>query len=251
METLASVFATLVFFVNMAFPKANLSQALGVVLDSPQTSVLSESDQTTDTIGRTSTLEVIKVREEAREKREELKSEFEAKREEAKEKRKESREEFKTKLAELRDEKKKEIVERIDEKLSTLNSKWVDRWNKVLERLTEVLAKIKLRTSTAKANGKDTSAIETAIASAEKAITDAQEAVNVQAGKNYVIIIGDEEGIGQDVRTTINQFHADIRTTKEAVSKAKEAVKNVFQSLKTIVGEGEEAKTERETNAEE
>ncbi len=158
-----------------------------------------------------------------------------AMRQDAAEKRETKREEWREKLQSLKDERKQKMVENIDERIAKLNDKWVDHWNRTLKRLTAILDKI-----SEKADGE---ADNKAIANATKAIEEAQKAVNSQAGKTYEITIADDTPIGQSVRSTISNFHNDLKVVKEAVKKAKDAT---VEALRTVVGANDEERSDKD-----
>lgn len=133
------------------------------------------------------------------------------------------REEFKQRLQTIRDEKKKAVVERLDNKLSQVNEKRTNRMLEYLERLSPILTKIKERTSFAKSSGKDTTAVDTAIASAEATLTNAQNAATTQAEKEYVITI-DSQTLRNTVGKTTSQLQSDLQIVHKAVVDAKQKV---------------------------
>ncbi|MBX4205740.1 hypothetical protein KW795_00930 [Candidatus Microgenomates bacterium] len=259
MQNLASLFVTLVTVVNTLAPTSNINKILSFnPLSKASQAVLSETDESntqsagdsgtvTSTTGTKETsstpkpsgepTKILSDIKKARELRQKTIETTKQKREEAQTKREAARDEFKEKLQTIKDTKKQQIVSKIDENISTLNQKWVDKWNEVLTRLTEILAKIQTRTDKAQANGKDVAQITAAIADTQTAISTAQTAVDAQASKTYTITITSETGLGTDVKTTINSFHNDIKNTRESVEAARKAVGDVLKTLKTIVGE--------------
>ena len=234
MESLATLFVTLVLIANNIAPDSNLPKRLGVTL---QTGVLSEETSTDSAslkeTGRNALEEARRVNKEALQRiEEERKRSLEAAKTE--------REQFKERLQELRDEKKREVVARIDQNMEKHNEKWVEHWNKVLSRLSEILAKIKTRTDKAAAEGQDVTAASAAIAAADAAIAAAQSAIDTQAGKTYVIEITDEEHLGENVSGAVRTFKSDVKAVVEKVQAARKAVHNAFKALKVIIKPEEE-----------
>lgn len=166
------------------------------------------------------------AREEAEEMREDAREELMARRQEAKDAMEARRLEFQEKVAQIRDERKQKVVGNLAERFSSINEKWTTHWNNVLTRLTEILAKIEARNDTL-----DTS-------DATAAIAEAQDAVNTQAGMVYEFEIDDEENLGQNVKSAIEAFHADLRETQAVVKAARDAVHQVFRQLKAEDSEG-------------
>lgn len=243
MESLANLFVVAVTVANATFPQANIPAVLGVQI--AQENTVRESATSSGVRREEASDRRNEALEAARERRKAAVEEAKERRKTAIEEAKERRAGFREKLQEIRDEKKKKIVENIDARLSSLNEKWVNHWNKVLTRLTEVLAKIGSRLEKAKAAGRDTTSVEAAIATAEASIATAQSAVNAQAGKTYVIALGDEKNLGQDVRAAIDKFHKDIKATKDAIKASRSAVVDALKALKGIRGI-DEVETEAE-----
>jgi len=134
------------------------------------------------------------------------------------------REEFRVKVQEIKDEKKKEIVERIDIKMSSANEKRTSIMKQALQKMTLFIERIQEKVNVEKENGQDTTEIESLITSAESAIADAEEAVETQAGKEYVIIITDETKLHHAVKPIVDQLKADLKNVHNVVREAKEAV---------------------------
>lgn len=248
MESLASLYVTLVLVVNSLFPSINLPHVLGVDLTSP--SVLAEEssaesvvniDTTSTGEARTNIRQVVRAQgtslEDARRAREEALVRMREAKEAAMEEAKTAREEFKERLRLIQDERKRQVVERIDTNMARFNEKWVEHWNKVLSRLREILAKIDSRVDKLAEAGKDVSDVKSAIAKAETAIDAAQAAINEQAGKTYVIEIGEEETLGENVSSVVKQFRDDIKGIIEKVKIARMAVRDAFLALKEVLGE--------------
>jgi DNA repair exonuclease SbcCD ATPase subunit len=177
--------------------------------------------------------------EEVRSQRREAIEEAREARREAWEETQEAREEFRNRLQEIKDARKRIIVERISNLISKINDKWISRWNGTLTRLSEILAKIESRADKLAEEGKDVDDVYAAISEAEEAIATAQDAVNEQAGKTYIIEITDEETLGESVSSTIGEFHSDLQAVMEEVREAASAVRRAFGLLKEIVIESE------------
>lgn len=258
MQNLASLFVTIVTLVNSFFPQSNLVRILSLnPLGNQKSAVLSEIDEVKETASESNdsaiTTEVnktkptktemqkkLEIKNSVKKVREERQKEIEkvrTKREKAISEQKEKREEFKEKLEEIRDQKKKKIVEKVDGNISTLNQKWINRWNETLTRLSEILIKIQTRTDEAAQNGKNVTNVNQAISDAEVSIAGAKTAVDAQSTKTYTISISTEDNLGQDVKATISSFHADIKSTRETIEAARRAVANVLSTLKGLTGE--------------
>ncbi len=180
------------------------------------------------------------LRETLQEKRQTIREDMQAtitmERKEAKEKFKALRETFKKRLAELKDEKRKMLVARIDEKMTAINKRRTDHMASVLEKLNEILKRIEDKANAAKGQGVDTATVDAAIQSAHDAIATASNAVTAQAGKDYVITIGDETGIKNAVGQAMSGLQNDLRNTHKLVVDAKQAVMKAARELAKTVG---------------
>lgn len=150
------------------------------------------------------------------------------------------REEFKTKLTTIKDAKKKAIVERVTAKFEATNKKWVENWKERLSRLTKVMDKMDARADELTTKGKDTSAYETAAATARTKIKDASDALDAQLAKGYVPSITTETTLGTDVKTVASEFKTDVKAVEAAFKAAREAVRAAFTALKASAGAGAE-----------
>src|SRR3989344_3133466 len=229
METLAKLFVGLVTVANTVAPQANLPQVLGVQI-AQETSVTETLDLNTDNVETVRNTARDKVRarvEEAKTNREQALEEFQARREAAKE------------------ERKRKIVELLDLRTDKLVERWVEHWNRVLSRLTEILAKIESRADKAEEACHDVSGVRTAIAEAEAAIAEAQNAVDELAGKTFVIEITDEDSLGQNVSDSVHQVREELQAVREKVRAARQAVLDALHALQAIRGVDEiEVETE-------
>lgn len=195
------------------------------------------------------------VREEAKNKaeavREEAKKRIETARESAKARIETQREKAKERLNDIRDNEKKQKVERLTEQFDNLNKKWTDNFIQQLDKLSSILIKIQERTDIAETNGKDTTAVNSAMQSAKTAITNAQTAVTAQASKTYTLNAssitatsaittssGQEELI-KSLRTQFQNLHKtlfkDLYALRDGVMKdARKAVQDALQTLGKI-----------------
>jgi Tfp pilus assembly protein PilN len=147
----------------------------------------------------------------------------------------ENREALKERLQIVKDERKRAIAENIDKRISEVNQKWVAHWSRTLDRLSAILDKIETRAQSSGAA--DTDAFYLALAGAREAIDNAQVAVTTQEGKTYEIVFTDEAILGQAIRSTIADFHNDLKLTQAAVKEAKDATVMVLRHLKDVVGQ--------------
>ena len=149
-------------------------------------------------------------------------------REEAVDRIQENRVELRDRISQISDERKRNIVENLAERFNNVNEKWTTHWNNVLTRLSEILVKIDARSD------------EIDTTSAEAVVARAQGAVNTQAAKVYKVEFDDEAELREQIQALISEFKGDLRSTKAAVSEAREAVQQVFRQLKALGGNDEQ-----------
>jgi exonuclease VII large subunit len=146
---------------------------------------------------------------------------------------------FKQRIQDIKDEKKKAIVEKIDDHVATANARLTTKMNNALTRMTSILNELQQRSTSLKANGKDTTAVDAAITDAQKAITDAQTAVNGQSQKEYSANIVSDAGIRSAIGQMVSTFRNDITATHKAVVDAKQAIVKVLTMLSTLTDSGD------------
>ncbi|MBI5306422.1 hypothetical protein HZB04_02470 [Candidatus Wolfebacteria bacterium] len=177
-------------------------------------------------------------REEAKkimeQKKEEFKNTMEAKKVEAKKVFEEKRAELKNKLLKVKDEKKKVAVEKINNEIAKINENRMNHFSEALNKLEKVLANIGSRADKAESNGRDISAVKTAITGANSAIAESRTAISAQSGKTYVIAVNTEETLRQDVGKTRQELQVDLDKVRDTVEKAKQAVHNAAVILAQI-----------------
>lgn len=144
---------------------------------------------------------------------------------------------FQSKLALIKDEKKKALVEKIDTKIASISAKDTTRMANAVTQLDEILTKIKDQAATAKQTGKDTTALDAAIADADKAISSASAGIKVQATKTYTLNITSESTLRNNVGVTVRQLEMDLKNTYKLVIAAKQAVQKAGMELKKLSGE--------------
>ncbi|OGM31008.1 hypothetical protein A2630_01590 [Candidatus Woesebacteria bacterium RIFCSPHIGHO2_01_FULL_44_10] len=231
MESLASLFVTLIVAVNAFAPAANLPNKLGVDT-SVRAAVLADEDELLPQ-------EALNRIQEAERLRQEAGQNLQERRETALENSLQNREEFQARLQGLRDEKKRKVLENLDRRMTSVFSKWVSHWSDILSRLIKILAKLEVRAERAAESGLDTTAVDEAIANAEATIADAQAALDGLADNDYVFEIGDENNLGQDVKAFLAQFKEDMSQVRDLVKQARDEVHTAFQELRNLISQNE------------
>jgi len=147
------------------------------------------------------------------------------------------REKYQEKLQNIRDQRKRNIVEGVDSRIGEINKNRTAIMLRHLGKIEEVLAKIEARVAQAETNGKDISAVQTAIQKAKDAIAAAKAKIEEQAAKTYTIEITTEDRLGSAVSSVRATFASDLRITHQSVVAARQAVGEVLRTLASIIGE--------------
>jgi len=156
---------------------------------------------------------------------------------------------FEEQLQTLKDETKKQIAEKISERLTTSNTNATNRMFEIIDKLNEIMLRIEAKVTDAKTNGIDTTVQEEGIQNAKLAIQGASDAITEQAAKEYIITVGDDTTLRNDVGTVVSQQKQDLRTTYELVRSARQAVRQVAKSLKDLIKTTMNSESEATTSA--
>jgi len=125
------------------------------------------------------------------------------------------------KVQTVRDERKRKIVERVDAKLVEINKRRTDAMTRHLDKISEILVKVKAR-------GGDTVV-------AEAAVADARIAVAAQAAKIYTMTISTEDKLKINVGETMKALTTDLRNLHEGkMVPARKAVSDAIKSVKPV-----------------
>ncbi len=145
---------------------------------------------------------------------------------------------FKQRIQQIQDARKRLIVEKINSKIASSNTRLTGKMVDALDKLTSILDRIKVKAATLKADGKDTTKLEEAIAAAEKAIADAKTAVIEQAQKQYSVEIPSDGVLKNAIGQMVSQFRQDIKAVHKLVVDAKQAVSKAISELAQLRGVG-------------
>lgn len=159
-------------------------------------------------------------------------------REQMKQKQEEVKTMYKEKIAQIKDQRKQAIITSLDQKIQTINTNQTQKMNSVLERLATYSGVIVQKAATAKAAGQNTGAVDTAVSTAQTAIAAAKEAVAAQSAKRYTITVESEATLRQTAGQTVSQFRADMQATHKLVVNAKQAVMKAAMELAKLRGVG-------------
>lgn len=140
---------------------------------------------------------------------------------------------LKERLEKFKDKKKAEITERVSTNLNRINQKQTEQMLKHLDRMVTILGKLETRVNAGSADVKDVSAAKEAITEAKTAIDEAKAVVSAQAKKDYTVAVASESRVKSDVKKLRDMLHTDLKSVREAVVKAKQAVANSIRVAKS------------------
>lgn len=164
--------------------------------------------------------------------RKEIRKQIQEKRRILREKIISKKKELKEKLTVVKDERKRKIMEKIDERMDALNQKMTDHFLLVLDKLEDVLERIKQRAEQAeKERGWNVAVVRQKIDEATRAITLAREAVREQAGKTYTPEVESEKEAKQSIREIRQALHGDLALVKKQIKTAKKAIQEAVKAL--------------------
>lgn len=137
------------------------------------------------------------------------------------------RAELKEDLDKIKDERKKKVVENTASRISDRNTRWVSHWNEVLTRLSSILEKIE--TESAELNN---TALNDAISKAKSSLSSSQAKVEAQAAKVYSPSIETESTLGENMRSLIGTFQADVKSVISSLNETRRLVKDASTKLR-------------------
>lgn len=136
----------------------------------------------------------------------------------------------------FKDKKRANVAEKINSQLPKINEQRTSHMSDLLARMSEILGKLEVRVAEAAQNGKDTSSAQNAITEAKTAIVAAQTAVDNQEIKEYGITVSTESKIGTDAKTAVSGLQSDLKTVRELVVTAKQAVGKAISTASSTLG---------------
>lgn len=207
-----------------------------LLLLSPSFAFAESTENVTTTTTSTTTLETtaVPLKESRMTLKKDFMEEIKEKRTENAEKMKTRREAYKAKMEEIKDAKKKSLVESLDTRISSINKKNTDQMATHIEKLTLLLERISSKAATLKAEGKNTTTLDSSITKATTALNAAKTAVATQAAKEYVFTITSETTLKTDVSPVVKQFRTDITATHKLLIAARLAVGDAAKELQAI-----------------
>lgn len=151
----------------------------------------------------------------------------------------ERREEFRQRLETVGDEAQQRALERIDTKLQDVNQRVTAAFNTVLDKLENLVFRMEQRADTLAAGGEDFTSLGSALDNANQEIDTAKTIVDEQAQKEYIIDITDDLTLGDAARTAIEELRTDLKSARDAVMDAKNAVVEAARLLGQVNNNGQ------------
>jgi chromosome segregation ATPase len=184
-----------------------------------------------------------KLHEEAQKRKEEFEARAKEMRETTKEEMERRKQEFRQKLAQLKEERHRILAEKLSENINRVNQLRSDAALRYLDALELVLGKIEARIEIVEDGTEaDLTQVREAITEARQRIAEAREAVLAQKGKEYVVHIGSQETLGQDIRKVMQELRDDHRKLRqEVLHPLRNLIRDVMLALKAAVEQQGEA----------
>ena len=139
---------------------------------------------------------------------------------------------LKAKLAKFKDKAKANRVEAINNNLNTVNTRRTNQMQSALERISNVLNKLKTWVTEQEAAGKDVSALKQAITETEALWAQADAAVKDQADNDYTIEINTESTVKADARAARDSLHSDLKAVHDKLVSVRQTLAGALSSWK-------------------
>lgn len=157
-------------------------------------------------------------------------------------------------LASIQDRVKQQLAEHLAGVFDHINQIWTDHFSKLLDRYAAILQKIQDRATAAAASGKDVTATDAAIKTAQASIASARTAVAAQAAKTYTLDLSSttpvtaatstaagQGQIMQGLRASFQSLHdtlfKDLFALRDGpMTDTRKAVQSALQTLGQIPG---------------
>ncbi|MBI2018736.1 hypothetical protein HYS96_03470 [Candidatus Daviesbacteria bacterium] len=144
---------------------------------------------------------------------------------------------LKARLQNFKDQKKAQIAERVNVNLANINEKVTGAMNIHLGVMSGILDKLEARVNAGTKDIKDPAAVRSAIADARGAISSANEAVALQADKDYVLEATSEATVRKDMQGVKEKLRTDLGQLRKLVIDAKQKVANAIRVAKSNEGD--------------
>jgi hypothetical protein len=195
-------------------------------------------------------VELEKILQTIKEKREAFKTKLELNRVETQVKIEKMKVDFKKNIKKIKNEDKKISAEKILDSVQALNIKLTEQLSDRVNQIENVLVSIESRITKAEEKGLDVASVKTEVEKAKEAIASARTVISTQASKVYEVNITDEATLRVEMKKLRDTFQDDIKGVREQVKQAHIAVRNTATTLAKIptIDAEVEVKTEVENN---
>lgn len=162
-------------------------------------------------------------------KQAELQTKIQERKQQIEAQKEQKRQEFQARLQQIKDAHKKKIIEKLDASYVRINKRWTTHFLNVLERLSKILDKIKIRAE----NQNNAAAIE-AINKAYSQLESVKTSVVEQSAKTYTIAISDETKLREAAQTVHSQLRSDLQAVREQIKNIRETIHKLLPLLKPV-----------------
>ncbi len=161
--------------------------------------------------------------------------EVEAIRNEAVERVQERKQEFEEKIQGIRDEQKRILANRIHDKVYDIQDRTIENFNKTLNKLDTIVANISTRADKAESEGFNVENVRSAVSNAESRIAEARESVKTALGKGYSPEGTNLETLREEFHSIRDELKNDLENVRNMVRSAHEAARSAAEELTRIL----------------
>lgn len=137
-------------------------------------------------------------------------------------------------LRQIADAQQRTRVERVDRLLQDTNERMAKRYVGILDRLSQILARIEQRSNKAAANGVAVSSVRSSVATAAETIAAARNSLLVQAGRTYEVAVTSATALRSAAERGRQSLQQDLGAVERLVRTAAVAVERAASELAKI-----------------
>jgi len=140
-------------------------------------------------------------------------------------------------LAKLRiAQSREDLLEKFNEVLANLNSKWMNRWEVLYDRMAAILIKVETRTDKMQESGFDVTEVRPLLVQANEDLASAQTAIRTQSTKKY--ILEDSENLMEEFQLLRQELRADHTEIKDLLKSAHTNMTKAIRILSSLNNNG-------------
>ena len=134
----------------------------------------------------------------------------------------------------VRNTERRELAQRLHLRMMDVNQKRLSGYERILERLRNMLERITAIADRREARGADASAVYEAISEARKAIDAAQSAIREQASREYLLGGATDASVRDQLQGMREQLADDLGQVAGAMRAAFESVRDAVRALRNV-----------------